>query len=1370
MKKYLLPAMLAASQLLLALEFPVFPEKFIRPMVGFEKWQCGKTAILTEQGRAYAYTSAITGNFAAEKFRFFNVKLEAAGDVKGKLTIYFSNKGKKFAAGDFCRKTFELAANTPAVVSIPMKGVNWQGNIAAFRFDLSAKTGTEWTIHKVWFSSEAPREKKSGDLMVFPGGKPVRGMLGFKHFAVKNGEIHAEQSRDYAYTAPVKVDMDAGNYRYLNLLVKTATASEGSFSIYFAAPGEKRFLSAKRLRTKYSLSGGREELISLRLNGSWRGKIDRFRMDFSAAAGQQWIIRKIWFSQQPPFIFRNPELNCGKSFSGICKLVENRYDLLEGREYAFAFDLAGKNCEKTVISAVYYNDIGTKLGENSTVSTINGRAELRFTPPESTSQVELTTEICGQNASGKIGNFSLSETGKRAGAVWQASWICHPRGRRTANPSTFLYIKEFELASLPLDARLQLTADDGYELRVNGKSIGKRPGGWQQTALYDVSDAVKPGRNRIEIVVNNDNGPTALIAELRCDMTDGKIITIKSDRTFQVKQLSGSSQLLPLVPAMELGIPPVPPWHSVAYNYMYRREKVAVKSNTLKYSNGRISGKITFDRCSQKHLALLVSFAGGIAGKYVVPVNSGTAAVDIDVKKSNLRPGDYVLNIDTANVKAVPELLRFTVPPRGKEKNIRMSMAQRNGNLQVLMDGKPLWFSGFRARRATQRERAYRDGDYRIMFFGASKGASDGSTAGRTWVGPDRYEFDTLIESLGQFCRKFPEARFIITCGIDGPVWWAKAHPEECVWFENSPKAEGLTSLASAKWRRESTAALRELIRNMEKSPYASRIIGYRIQAHCSGGEFQYLGTWQRKYADYSPAMQNYFREFLTRRYGSDAALQKAWNNPQVTLKTAAIPTGKERKAAELMVFRDLDKARNVADFIDCLSDAMVTGAMEHLKVVRAEAPGKLAGLYGGYVFYYSGFQLLNSAHANFGKLYRSRLADFISSPHDYIQRKVGWPGGHHGPSVGTALYDLAWWDENDTRTIMCAPGGHRHVNSMHETIGVLKRDLILQVTKGLGNVFYDLAGGWFDHPGIMEALRKTNLIGKFALTLPNFRRGQVAVLYCTDSIKRLAQSHSVITDPLRNDFRRNLGWSGVTADQYLLEDILQDNFPEYDCYILPNVYAPGDKVRQAIKTKLMKPGKLVIFGYAPGAFRENQGKIDEKAMKELTGMEFKHEMRKIPRAVKMDGTVFGSGVKFGPLFYISDKKAEKLGVFQNTALTAVARKKTAGGATVVATMLPVMTPQLLRKLFQQQGMHIFCESSDPIYFDGRFIAIHANSDGRKTLRLPEAAEWYDLFRYKKVSGKAKEYSLQMVRGQTEIFFIGTEADFRRYAAMDKRK
>ena len=56
-----------------------------------------------------------------------------------------------------------------------------------------------------------------------------------------------------------------------------------------------------------------------------------------------------------------------------------------------------------------------------------------------------------------------------------------------------------------------------------------------------------------------------------------------------------------------------------------------------------------------------------------------------------------------------------------------------------------------------------------------------------------------------------------------------------------------------------------------------------------------------------------------------------------------------------------------------------------------------------------------------------------------------------------------------------------------------------------------------------------------------------------------------------------------------------------------------------------------------------------------------------------------------------------------------------------------------------------------------------SNSSGEKVLTLPEAREWYDLFRNKAVSGKSKVLKLQMERGQTEIFFIGSKADFERY-------
>ncbi len=1370
-----------------AAEIGIFPEMMLYPMVGFDKWLCGKDAITTVQTRPYSWSAMVPVEFNAAKVSAFNVVLSAGEDINGKLTIYFRRKGEKnFDKASFCRKNFTAKANEPLLVTIPLKNGNWKDIISGFRFDISGKKGLAWKISRIYFtgSSDAllssgakpktavkakktsvPAENLSSDIVIFPGKKKLEPQVGFKTFQCGTQEIIAEQSRDYSYTAPIFVNLKkAEGCKFLNCTLESDKNISGNVGIYFARKGEKSFRDTNRKRITFTLEANKAQTISIPLSGgNWKGAIDRIRFDISGKADQKWIIRKIWFSKKQPGAFQNNAFNAPvKLTSGSVKLIEKRYDLLEGREYRFAFNSTG--VKTSAINVKFYNDVDKSVGGVGTTAHHDGNNDKVFaiTPGTTYTVIEVTAS---GDADGELRDFQFGETGRRTGANWQASWICHPQGRRTADPAVFTYTREIELPELPLDGRIQLTADDGYILKVNGIPVARRDGGWQQTALHEITKQLKAGKNLIEISVMNANGPTALIAELRFDMPDGKIILIKTDKSFKVKQIEGKGTLLGEAAAMELGIPPIAPWHSVAYNALAQRIPVKIAKNSLKYVDGKITGELTIEKFPPVGLPMLLSFDGGVAGKFKHAHLNNTLKLSYDV--SALLPGKYTLSTDPEFIVNAGKLLNFTVPPQKNVKNIVVKPVQKDGYLQMMLDGKPLWFSGFRARRESQRDRAYRDGNYRIMYFGAGMGGSDGSNSGRTWLGPERCEFEKVEESLGKFIRTYPEAKILVTYGIDGPRWWCQAHPEECVWFENGKKPEGLTSLASRKWRKEGVAAFRAFLKYFEKSKYAPWIIGYRIQAHCSGGEFQYLGTWQRKYADYSPAMQSYFREFLTKRYGSDAKLQKAWNNSAVTLKTAKIPTGKERKAAELGMFRDLDKARNVADFIDCLSDAMVSGAMEFLQVLREEAPNKLAGLYGGYVYYYSGYQLLNSAHANFGKLYRSRLADFISSPHDYIQRKVGWPGGHHGPVVGTSLYNLSWWDENDTRTIMCAPGGHRHVDSMHETIGVLKRDLILQITKGVGNTFYDLAGGWFDHPAIMEALRKTNQIGKFALTVPGFKRGQAAVLYCAESIKRLAENNNGITVPLRQDMRRNLGWSGITVDQYLLEDILQDNFPEYDCYILPNAYAPGDKVRKAINEKLLKKGKLVIFGYAPGAFRENSGKIDLAAMKELTGIGFGCADGKITRMVNSKFGKLGNAVKFSPAFFVKDKKAQVMGTFVNSKLGAIAAKKV-NGANVVVTMVPELNAAMYRDIFRKNGMHIFCESEDPIYYDGRFIAIHANTSGEKVLTLPEAREWYDLFRNKAVSGKSKTLKLKMERGQTEIFFIGSKADAERYQKMEQ--
>ena len=111
----------------------IFPEKMIYPMAGFDKWQCGKDAITTVQTRGYSWSSAVPVKLDASKVTAFNVELAADCALNSKLTIYFRRAGEKgFHKECFSRSSFKTVANTPQVVTVPMKNKHWKGVITAF--------------------------------------------------------------------------------------------------------------------------------------------------------------------------------------------------------------------------------------------------------------------------------------------------------------------------------------------------------------------------------------------------------------------------------------------------------------------------------------------------------------------------------------------------------------------------------------------------------------------------------------------------------------------------------------------------------------------------------------------------------------------------------------------------------------------------------------------------------------------------------------------------------------------------------------------------------------------------------------------------------------------------------------------------------------------------------------------------------------------------------------------------------------------------------------------------------------------------------------------------------------------------------------
>ncbi len=123
------------------------------------------------------------------------------------------------------------------------------------------------------------------------------------------------------------------------------------------------------------------------------------------------------------------------------------------------------------------------------------------------------------------------------------------------------------------------------------------------------------------------------------------------------------------------------------------------------------------------------------------------------------------------------------------------------------------------------------------------------------WTGPGEYDFTALEDYLLRVSAIAPNAYFFPRVQLLTPVWWKEAHPEETVQYgmrvnprnwdgwrtrpEDSPMREGFhhftnfygeaweASYASEVWRRDTGDMLQALVRFIDQSPLASRMMGY---------------------------------------------------------------------------------------------------------------------------------------------------------------------------------------------------------------------------------------------------------------------------------------------------------------------------------------------------------------------------------------------------------------------------------------------------------------------------------------------------------------------------------------------------------------
>jgi hypothetical protein len=297
-------------------------------------------------------------------------------------------------------------------------------------------------------------------------------------------------------------------------------------------------------------------------------------------------------------------------------------------------------------------------------------------------------------------------------------------------------------------------------------------------------------------------------------------------------------------------------------------------------------------------------------------------------------------------------------------------------------------------------------------------------------------------------------------------------------------------------------------------------------------------------------------------------------------------------------------------------------------------------------------------------------------------------------------------------------------VNNLYESASVLLRESSIGMVPGTPIYTCDLTGNSYRNQGLIDTGKLMNDLFRENFNPAKIRKPEAALLYSIDSLPYLVENNSEITNASSYLLRINTGKSGAQCDTYLLEDILENNFPadQYKCFVIINGFYLKPEIRRAIENKLCKNGATVVF--TPGAGIIKDKKLSPESMKEVTGFDFVKVDEKIP---------FKPAELTGIRAYVEKKYSNHRKIYLSSTQ---------------------LTPELYREIFADSGVHIWITSNDTVTTNGTVCFIHAASAGEKEIFLPFPAEVTDLITGKKIpaGNDGKSFKVKLRLHETRLY------------------
>ncbi len=617
-------------------------------------------------------------------------------------------------------------------------------------------------------------------------------------------------------------------------------------------------------------------------------------------------------------------------------------------------------------------------------------------------------------------------------------------------------------------------------------------------------------------------------------------------------------------------------------------------------------------------------------------------------------------------------------------------------------------------------------------------------------------------QPVDEACRRVlaanPQALLLPRVGMDAPAWWLAAHPGEVMTWEDGSQGRGM-AVPGEVYCQDACLRLAALVRHLEAT-FGDRIAGY----HPSGqntGEWFYEDTWRPKLNGYAPADARYWRQWLKRRYASDAALRQAWGDATVTRATAAVPGAKARHAAPAGILRDPQAERAVVDFSAFQQELMADCVCRQAHAVREASQGrKLVVFFYGYVFEFGavGAGPAVAGHYALRRVLECPDIDVLCSPISYFDRGMGESAPAMTAAESVALAGKMWLYEDDTSTYLSTgapPGWKQRVRNLEETNRLLTRNLAEVALRNFGTWWMDLgAAGWFDDPGMWEQMRRFDALDRPLLDHPRPFRPQVAAVIDEPSMLRVAAGGTAVTGPGVCTVRRPLGRMGAPYGQYLLDDVTAGKVPA-KMYVFLTAWCLSPAQRRQLLTAT--GGHLRIWCYAPGYFDGDH--FSPSAMRELTGFRLEkvapgRAWAEPTAAGKRAGIGAGFGLKrpIRPLLAAADATADETLAAYPDGSAAIALRQTAGGPSLFVGV-PGLSSELLRWAARRAGVHLFTHVDCNVYANGPYLAIHAAQDGPLDLDTGQPGAVCDLLSGERL-GQGPRLVLPAKLGDSRVLIV----------------